>query len=44
MSGGSVLEEGGRNADKLSDSGYILQIEPRGIPDKLAVGYNNLCY
>lgn len=35
---------GGRNGNKLSDSGYIFQVEPSEIRDALAIGYNNLCY
>lgn len=34
----------GRNGNKLSDSRYIFQVEPSGIRDALAIGYNNLCY
>lgn len=29
----------GRNGNKLSDYGYIFQVEPGGIPDALAIGY-----
>uniref|UniRef100_A0A8C0PQW3 PPIase cyclophilin-type domain-containing protein n=1 Tax=Canis lupus familiaris TaxID=9615 RepID=A0A8C0PQW3_CANLF len=35
---------GERSGNKMSESGYIFQVEPSRIPDALAIGHDSLCY
>uniref|UniRef100_A0A8C0Z0Z4 Peptidyl-prolyl cis-trans isomerase n=2 Tax=Canis lupus familiaris TaxID=9615 RepID=A0A8C0Z0Z4_CANLF len=33
-----------KSGNKMSESGYIFQVEPSRIPDALAIGHDSLCY